>query len=101
MHINFLKSGLIVFSFVQEWNSNFYSQLELTDNNCLYSFGHEEIVDFFVCFALKCKRTSAFLIRLANCFSMIMCLDSDKKIVPLCYKHVIAMSSNKIREKYH
>ena len=59
------------------------------------------MVDLFVCFALKCKRTSAFLIRLTNCFSMIMCLDSDKKIVPLCYKHAIAMSSNKIREKYH
>ena len=40
-----------------------------------------------------------FLLRLPNCFSM--CLDSDKKILPLCYKRVIAMSSRKSKEKYH
>ena len=45
----------------------------------------------FVCFALKCERTSAFLIHLPTC---------DKKIVPICYKHVIATSSHKIWEKY-
>ena len=32
--------------------------------------------------------------RLPNWFSL--CPDSDKKILPLCYKHVIAMSSRKI-----
>ena len=53
----------------------------------------------FVCFALKCERKSAFLIRLPNWFSM--CLDSDKKIMPLCDKHVFAMSSRKIRGKSH
>ena len=63
------------------------------NNNYLYSFGHKEKVDLFVCFALKCERTSAFLIRLPNWFSL--CLDSDKKILPLCYKHVFAMSSRK------
>ena len=26
----------------------------------LYSFGHKERVDLFVCFPLKCERTSAF-----------------------------------------
>ena len=31
-------------------------------NNYLYSFGHKEKIDFFVCFALKCERTTAFLI---------------------------------------
>ena len=30
-----------------------------------------------------------------------MCLDSDKKILHLCSKHVIAMSSRKSKEKYH
>ena len=65
----------------------FYCQLEL-NNNYLYSFGHKEKVDLFVCFAA-----------LPNWFSM--CLDSDKKILPLCYKHIIAMSSRKIREKFH
>ena len=34
-----------------------------------------------------------------NCFSM--CLDSDKKILHLCSKHMIAMSSRKSKEKYH
>ena len=48
----------------------------------------------FVCFALKCERTNAFKIRLPNWFSL--CLHSDRKILPLCYKHVIAMSSRKI-----
>ena len=28
-----------------------------------------------------------------------LCLESDIKILPLCYKHVIAMSSRKIRGK--
>ena len=27
--------------------------------------------------------------------------DSDKKILPLCYKHIIAISSRKIRGKFH
>ena len=36
-----------------------------------------------------------FLLRLPNFFSM--CLDSDKKILPLCYKHLIAMSFRKIK----
>ena len=53
----------------------------------------------FVCFALKCEQKYAFLIRLPNWFSM--CLDSDKKILPLCDKHVFAMSSRKIRGKSH
>ena len=57
----------------------------------LYSFGHKERADLFVCFALKCERTSAFLIRLPNWFSL--CIAIDKKILPLCYKHVFAMSS--------
>ena len=30
-----------------------------------------------------------------------MCLNSDTKILPLCYKHVIAMSSRESKEKYH
>ena len=30
-----------------------------------------------------------------------MYLDSDKKILPLCYKHVVSMSSHKCKEKYH
>ena len=47
------------------------------NNNYLYSFGHDEKVDSFVCFALKCEQTNAFLIRLPNWFSL--CLDSDKK----------------------
>ena len=37
----------------------------------------------------------AFLIRLPNWFSLF--LDSDKKNLLLCYKHVFAMSSRKIR----
>ena len=37
-----------------------------------------------------------FLIRLPNWFSLF--LDSDNKILPSCYKHVIAISSRKIRE---
>ena len=55
----FSKSCLVGFSFVQEGKSNFYCQLEL-NNNYRYSFGHKEKVDLFVCFALKCERTSAF-----------------------------------------
>ena len=39
--------------------SNFYLQVEL-NNNYLYSFGHRDNVDLFVCFALKCERRSAF-----------------------------------------
>ena len=35
---------------------------------------------------------------LINSFSM--CLDSDKRVLPVCYKHAIAMSSRKIKEKY-
>ena len=77
----------------------FYCQLEL-NNNYLYSFGHKEKVDLFGSFTLKCERTSAFLIRLRpNWFSL--CLDSDKKNLPLCYKHVIAMSFRKIWGKFH
>ena len=69
------------------------------NNNYLYYFGHKDKVELFVCFALKCGLTSAFLIRLPNWFSM--CLDSDKKILPLYYnKHVIAMSSRKIRGNF-
>ena len=45
------------------------------------------------------RANKCFLIRLPNWFSM--CLDSDKKILPLCYKHVVAMSSRKIRGKFH
>ena len=37
----------------------FYCQLEL-NNNYLYSFGHKEKVDLFVCFPLRCEGTSAF-----------------------------------------
>ena len=40
-----------------------------------------------------------FVFSLPNCFSI--CLDSDKKILPLSYKHVIATSSRKSKEKYH
>ena len=78
--------------------TNFYCQLEL-NKNYMYSFGHKEKVALFVCFALKCERTSAFLIHLPNWFSLS--LDSDKKILPLCFKHVITMSSRKIRGKSH
>ena len=63
----------------------------------LYSFGPKERVDLFACFPPKCNLTSAFLICLPNWFSL--CLDSDKKILPLRYKHVFAMSSRKIRGK--
>ena len=45
------------------------------------------------------KQLECFLIRLPNWF--LMCLDSDKKNLPLCYKHVITMSSRKIRGKFH
>ena len=86
----FLRSGLRI--------EYFYCQLEL-NNNYLYSFGHKEKADLFVCFALKCERTSAFLIHLPNWFSL--CLNSDKKILPLCYKHVIPGSSRKSRGKSH
>ena len=51
------------------------------------------MVDLFICFALKCERTNVFL---TNWLSM--CRDSDKKIFRLCYKHVIAMSSRKIKK---
>ena len=74
----FSKNGWIGFSFVQEWKSNFYCQLEL-NNNYLYSLGHKEKVDLFVCFGLKSERTTAFFDRLPKWFSM--CLDSDKKIL--------------------
>ena len=40
-----------------------------------------------------------FLIGWPNWF--LMCLDSDKKILPLYYKHVITMSSRKIIAKFH
>ena len=60
---------------------------------------HNDKLELFVCFALKCERTSATLIRLPNWFSMF--LNSDKKILPLYYKHVIEMSSRKIRGKFH
>ena len=47
-----------------------------------------------VCLALKCELTrSFFLLRLPNSFAV--CLDSDKKILHLRSKHVIAMSSRK------
>ena len=60
------------------------------------TFGHNEKVDLFVCFALNEMRANkCFFNRLPNCFSMS--LDSDNKILPLCYKHVIAMSCRKIR----
>ena len=65
----------------------------------MYSFGHKERVDLIVCFSPKCKQTSAFLICLPNWFSL--CLNNDKIILPLCYKHVFAMSSPKIRGKSH
>ena len=39
----------------------FLFQLKL-NNNYLYSFGHKEKVDLFVCFVLKCERTSAFFV---------------------------------------
>ena len=45
------------------------------------------------------RANKCFLIRLPNWFSM--CLDSNKKILPLYYKHVIEMSSRKIRGKFH
>ena len=57
------------------------------------------MVYLFASFVLKCERTSAFKLNpFAHCFSF--CLESDQKIVPLCYKHIIAMNSRKIREKY-
>ena len=65
----------------------------------LYSFGHKERVDLFVCYPHKCERTSAFLIPLPNWF--LLCLNSDKKILPLCYEHISTMSSCKIRGKSH
>ena len=69
------------------------------NNNYLYFFGHKEEIDLFIYYALKYERTSAFLIRLPNCF--LMYLDSDKKMLPLRYKHIIAMCSRKIRGKFH
>ena len=64
-------------------------------------FEHKEIADcFFVCsFCSKMRTNKRFSLRLPYCFSM--CLDIDKKILPLCYKHVIAMGFSKIKEKYH
>ena len=44
-----------------EMKLKLYSKLEL-NNNYVYCFGHKEIVDLFVCFALKWERTSAVLI---------------------------------------
>ena len=41
------------------------------------------------------EQIECFSIRLSNWFPMY--LDSDKKILPLCYKYVIAMSSRKIK----
>ena len=41
---------------------------------------------------MRANKRFVFL-RLPNCFSM--CLDIDKKILGLCYKHVISMSSRK------
>ena len=52
----------------------------------MYYFGQKDKVELFVCFALKCESTSAFLIRLPNWFSM--CLNSDRKILPLYDKLV-------------
>ena len=40
-----------------------------------------------------------FLFRLPYCFSI--CIDSEKKILPLCCKHVITISSRKIREEFN
>ena len=60
----FLKSGLVVLSFVQEWNSNFYCSLELS-NNHLYSFWTEIIDLLLVSLALKCERTRSFFTPLA------------------------------------
>ena len=64
---------------------------------CILLDVNKKLICLFVCFAQKCERTSAFLIRLPNWF--LLCLDSDKIILPLCYKHVFAMSSRKIRVK--
>ena len=56
----FLKGGLIGSSFVQEWKSNFYRQLEL-NNNYLFSFGHKEKVDLSVClFRSKMRANKCF-----------------------------------------
>ena len=83
------------FFLCSEMKIEFYCQLEL-NNNYLYSFGHKEKVDLFVClFCSKMRANKCFLIRLPNWFSM--CLDSNKKNFPLCYKHVIAISSRKIK----
>ena len=80
-------------------NIEFLCQLELT-KNYLFPFGHKEIVDLFVClFCSKMRANKCILIHLPNWF--LMCLDSDKKIYPLCYKHVIAMGSRKTRGKFH
>ena len=68
-------------------------------NNYLYYFGNKDKAELFVCFALKCERTNAFLIRLPKWFSM--CFDSDRKILPLYYKHVIKMISRKMSGKSH
>ena len=81
----FMDALFKVDAYFKRWfnrKSNFCCQVKL-NNNYLYSFGHREKVVLFVCFALKCERTGAFLIRLPNWFSL--CLDSDKKILPLCY----------------
>ena len=78
----------------------FSTDMEL-NNNQLYSFCTEIIDLLLVCLALKCERIRIFFTSFAyDCFSM--CVDSDKnsKILRLCYKHVIAMSSGKSKEKY-
>ena len=96
----FLTGGLIGSSFFQVSKSNFCRQLEL-NNNYLYSFGHKEKIDLFVCsfvcFAQNASEPVFFLVRLPNW--CLLCVDSDKRILPLCYKHVFAMSSRKIRGK--
>ena len=66
--------------------------------NYLYSFEHTEKVDFLCLLCSEMRANKCFLICLPNWFSM--CLDSDKEIMPLCYKHVIAMSFHKIRAKF-
>ena len=55
------------FSVVREWKSIFYCQLEVNINH-LYSFGHKEKVDLFVCFALSnaIEQLECFLICLPN-----------------------------------
>ena len=64
----FKKSGLISFSFVQEENSNFYSQLEWNNKN-MYYFGRKEIIDLFVClFCSKMQANKCFFNPFAQLF---------------------------------